>query len=408
MNLPAQPATGQSRNLRHLDREKRRRQRVGAAEKPQDMICAPAPTPKQWGTPPWRIDFRVKVFPIEDRVDFVIVGGGLTGLSAATWLKKMAPERTVVLLEAATVGSGASGRSGGMVLADTAAGKMPGLGNVIRGFRSTLDELGIHCDYRTSRVWELGRTGGTRCALDWTDSGRLRVTKTVEGGSVDPGKLATGLARTAENLGVSIVQLSPARAVRADGDPLVFVHNKWVRARHLLIATNAQSWELSGLAAGTEPKFTLATCTEPLDDRQVRALGLASRRPFYTTDLPYLWGRALKNNALVFGSGLVDVRSQQQLDDLSVSSGRPRRMLRTLEKRIRGLHPVLRNIAFTHRWGGPILLTPGARPVFRAHPQLPRTIALGGYNGHGVALSVYLGRWAAEAMLKERALPDWS
>lgn len=32
---------------------------------------------------------------------------------------------------------------------------------------------------------------------------------------------------------------------------------------------------------------------------------------------------------------------------------------------------------------------------------------LTGYNGHGVALSVYLGRWAAAALLGRRSLPRW-
>jgi glycine/D-amino acid oxidase-like deaminating enzyme len=35
-------------------------------------------------------------------------------------------------------------------------------------------------------------------------------------------------------------------------------------------------------------------------------------------------------------------------------------------------------------------------------------IVLGAYSGHGVAQSVYLGAWAAEAMLGRRELPDWS
>jgi len=33
---------------------------------------------------------------------------------------------------------------------------------------------------------------------------------------------------------------------------------------------------------------------------------------------------------------------------------------------------------------------------------------LGAYSGHGVALSVYLGAWAAEALLGRRDLPAWS
>ena len=48
------------------------------------------------------------------------------------------------------------------------------------------------------------------------------------------------------------------------------------------------------------------------------------------------------------------------------------------------------------------------RPVFGPHPADPRGIVLGAYSGHGVALSVYLGSWAAEAMLDQRNLPAWS
>jgi len=34
-------------------------------------------------------------------------------------------------------------------------------------------------------------------------------------------------------------------------------------------------------------------------------------------------------------------------------------------------------------------------------------IVIGGFSGHGVALSVYLGRWAAEAILVGREMPRW-
>jgi glycine/D-amino acid oxidase-like deaminating enzyme len=34
-------------------------------------------------------------------------------------------------------------------------------------------------------------------------------------------------------------------------------------------------------------------------------------------------------------------------------------------------------------------------------------MVLAGYNGHGVALSVYLGKWAAQALLNRRPLPRW-
>src|SRR2546426_8469465 len=64
--------------------------------------------------------------------------------------------------------------------------------------------------------------------------------------------------------------------------------------------------------------------------------------------------------------------------------------LAILERRVRGLHPVLRDVEFCHRWGGPILIADSWQPVFDRHPRCPQALILGGYSGHGVALSVYL------------------
>jgi hypothetical protein len=45
--------------------------------------------------------------------------------------------------------------------------------------------------------------------------------------------------------------------------------------------------------------------------------------------------------------------------------------------------------------------------VFSYHPASPNGIVLGVFAGHGVALSVHLGAWAAEALLGRRELPEW-
>jgi glycine/D-amino acid oxidase-like deaminating enzyme len=62
----------------------------------------------------------------------------------------------------------------------------------------------------------------------------------------------------------------------------------------------------------------------------------------------------------------------------------------------------------SHRWGGPILIADKWQPVFRRHAEYRDVIVLGAYSGHGVALSVYLGAWAAEAMLGKKDLPQWA
>jgi glycine/D-amino acid oxidase-like deaminating enzyme len=75
---------------------------------------------------------------LPDEVDIAIIGGGFTGLAAAAWLRRLAPEKTVAVLEARCIGQGASGRTGGIALGGTAAGDLPGLGDVLGGFKSIL------------------------------------------------------------------------------------------------------------------------------------------------------------------------------------------------------------------------------------------------------------------------------
>jgi FAD dependent oxidoreductase len=74
-----------------------------------------------WGAPPWLIDFAVRNKPVPPSVNFAIVGGGFTGLAAAAWLRRLAPEKSVAVFEADRIGAGASGRTGGMALAESAA-----------------------------------------------------------------------------------------------------------------------------------------------------------------------------------------------------------------------------------------------------------------------------------------------
>lgn len=47
--------------------------------------------------------------------DFIIIGGGIAGLSSAYWLQKQSPSAKIALLEKNQLGSGASGRNAGFV-----------------------------------------------------------------------------------------------------------------------------------------------------------------------------------------------------------------------------------------------------------------------------------------------------
>ncbi len=412
-----------------------------------------------WGIPPWTIDFRPAKRPVPDEVDFAVIGAGFAGLSAAAWLAKLAPGKSVLVLESESIGNGASGRTGGMALSETAAGPLPGLGDVLAGYKKILRALHVDSRLILPGAWELGRSGSSKTSpISWNDSGDLHVVKKVPGGTVDPGKVVSGLARAAQNAGAQIIEhaevlsIEPASqaviarlasashsrrhaAAANDSEPLLAVRvrmkdgrrseHKTILARQVLLTTNAASLHLTGLHNQAEPKLTLALATAPLTSAQLRATGLAARRPFYTVDFPYLWGRPLVNNGYIFGAGLVPMpTSWDAMFSLDFSKRKPQhtfsellrfdihrgdsaKSLDWLESRVRNMHPALRNIRVTHRWGGPILITKGMRPVFRHHAHHKNILTLAGFSGHGVALSVYLGHWAAQSLLGQRPLPHW-
>jgi glycine/D-amino acid oxidase-like deaminating enzyme len=264
-------------------------------------------------------------------------------------------------------------------------------------------------------AWEIGRSGGSRHSpVDWNDSGKLRVMREVPGGTLDPGKLASGLARAACGLGAGVFENTRVENIDWSGHPIVHLARGELRAGKILFATNGLSTELSGLE-GAEPRLTLAVASEPLREEQLQEIGLGERKPFYTIDFPYLWGRARADNSVIWGSGLVAAPGSRNLENIDITSGDSRRLIAALEARVGGLHPALKSIAFTHRWGGPILFRESWVPVFDWHPQSRKksretsssAIVLGAYAGHGVAQSSYLGAWAAEALLGRRDLPEW-
>jgi glycine/D-amino acid oxidase-like deaminating enzyme len=397
-----------------------------------------------WGTPPWTVDFRPAKRPLPDQVDFAIVGAGFAGLSAAVWLAKLAPNKSIVVLESEMIGNGASGRTGGMALADTAAGPLPGLGDVLAGYKKILAALHIDARLTLPGAWELGRSHALKNSpISWNDSGNVRVVKKVPGGTVNPGKVVSGLARAAQKSGAQIIEhaevvsIDPASqfAAATDSDhPLALrirlksprgARQKTIHARQVLLTTNAASLHLTGLHNQAEPKLTLALATAPLTRAQLQATGLAAGHPFYTIDFPYLWGRPLENHGYIFGAGLVPMpkswdaifsrnftkrKPQHTFSELfrfHTDRGITAKRLDWLESRVRNMHPALQNIRVTHRWGGPILITKGMHPIFRHHAHHKNILTLAGFSGHGVALSVYLGHWAAQSLLGHRPLPHW-
>jgi len=364
-----------------------------------------AATP-HWGNPPWRIDVDVPATPPPARADVAIVGAGFTGLSTA-WHLARAGAR-VVVLEASTLGAGASGRTGGLALEGTARGPQPGADDCLAALVQLVADAGIECDLRLDGCWELAhRPAGAGVMPGWCDGDSVLAEASLEpGGTIDPGALVSGLARAALAAGTQLALQQAVVGLDLGPRHRLTTPTAVVEADHVVVAMNAYPETFLPRQLPLHAALTLALATAPLGGELLATIGLGARRPFYTVDLPYLWGRANPDGALVLGAGLVfpegNAVASVDLDGHAV-----RDALARLEARVRRLHPALADVHITHRWGGPIAFRAERDSLCTRLAEAPQVIVTGGYAGHGVALSLRLGAHVADAITRNAPLPDF-
>jgi gamma-glutamylputrescine oxidase len=362
---------------------------------------------KQWGTTPWTYERVPQRGGQVEAAQVAIIGGGFTGASTAYHLAKRGI--SAAIFEASRIGEGASGRTGGLVLEGTAAGPLEQADSCVPELDRLVKAEAIDCGLRLPGCWEIEHGAGhNQRLLPWQDAGQpIHIANTVSGGVVEPARLLIGLLRAAIGLGATLHENTPVRRIVTTPQPAIEFGRQVVYPEYIVVAANAWLSELLPLEhVNVHSSLTFACATQPLDAATLQAIGLAEGIPFYTTDLPYLWGRTMDDGRVVFGAGLV-FGSPQELEASDVNRGSPRAALAQLEDRVRGLHPGLRKVEFSASWGGPIAFTEDAVPLLGRLPDRPTVIVAGAYAGHGVALSVHAGRLAARAIVEGAELPRW-
>jgi glycine/D-amino acid oxidase-like deaminating enzyme len=313
-----------------------------------------------------------------------------------------------VVFEADVVGSGASGRTGGIILEDTAQGRLAAVEDCIPTLQRLLLETGIACELDLPGCWEL--THESRGNPLWKDGDReISIEDTVPGGTLDPGKLVGDLARAVRRAGVMLFEHAPVREISAGPTLRLQVAEKVVVTEHAVLGLNAYTRSLVAPGADFHPALALALCTGPLEPGTIERLGITDRTPFYTVDLPYLWGRPLCRNheeRLILGGGL-GFDASGQVRRIDCASPEVVQSFAHLEERVRGLHPALAQIVIAFRWGGPVAFRAGGHPILCRHPAQPNLILTGAYAGHGLALSIRMGELAARILLGDADSPAW-
>ena len=337
--------------------------------------------------------------------DVAIIGGGLTGVSAAYHLAHLGIRP--VLFEAELVGDGASGRTGGLVLEGTAAGTLADVESCVPGLRRLVEHESIECDLSLPGCWEIEHRNAAARRLPWTDNGLpVYISRTVPGGAVQPAALTLGIAEAAARAGAMLCERSPVARIAYGRDISVEIGARKFTPGRLVVATNAWINATLPRTPSLHSSLTFACVTEPLDSAVISAIGLGEGVPFYTSDLPYLWGRTTRDGRVIFGAGLVFGRPPE-LDRTRVSEGSSHAVIERLQQRVRGLHPALGDVRFQSAWAGPIAFGESSVPLLGTCPDEPRVIVSGAYAGHGVALSVRAGELIALAIVRNRPLPGW-
>ncbi|MHB0777008.1 NAD(P)/FAD-dependent oxidoreductase [Halomonas sp. WWR20] len=358
----------------------------------------------------------------EVRADVCVVGGGVTGCSAALHLAERGYR--VVLLEAGEIGHGASGRSGGQIL--------PGLGTDMPVIEKALGRE------MARRTWELSREsvrltqalierhaipcdlawGYLHVALKprhvramrrhqaymaevydysgetWLDAPALRehvVTDAYlgglfdrEGGHLHPLNYTLGLARAAQQAGVVIHEHSPAIRIEQETPATVVTVHGRVKTDYVVIATNAYLEGLVREMSGRIMKVAnYIIATEPLSDAQVAQV-LPRNDAVSDANFVLDYYRLSADHRLLYGG------------EVSYSGREPRGLRARMEAKMARLFPALEGVRIDYRWGGDVAITRNRAPDFG---WLGSNIVYAqGYSGHGMSLAGLAGQLMAESI----------
>ena len=366
--------------------------------------------------------------------DLAIVGGGYTGLWTAILAKERDPSRDVVLIDAHEAGSAASGRNGGFMDSSLTHGianaqvRFPdevglledlGLENM-NEIEAAIRRYSIDCDFERNGVIEIASTRHNDNYLEelledyqqlrelghkveWLDETAVKreVNSPIFTGGmwckdtaalVDPARLAWGLKRAAELLGVRIYEDTKAVGLEHSGNGITVVTPlSSIRAHRVALATNAFKPLLRRMHNYIAPVYDYCLTTEPLTPSQLDSLGWKNRQGlsdisnqfhYYrlTADNRILWGGY---DAMYFFGGKLNTELESRPETWAKLS---RHFFETF--------PQLEGVRFSHAWGGAID-TCSRYSVFWGTAMRDKVAYAIGYTGLGVAST----RFGAQVML---------
>lgn len=362
---------------------------------------------------------------LPQRADVAVIGGGITGLSAALALARRGAR--VVVLEAHSMGWGASSRNGGMVLTGLKLGMSTvadryGLEtarllwncslDAIRAVEQTIRNERIECGFARNGHLLVASKPAHYAALEQEASHMEKVfhhtlrlvpasdlraeigSDAFHGGLVDevsgglnPAQYVAGLARAAAGAGAALYPGTPAtRLHHRSGGFKIDTPRGSLDAQRILVATAGYTGTATpALRRRIVPIGSFIIATERLREDVLRALDPMQRMIFDSRHYLHYW--RTWDGRMIFGG---------RAAFFPETASSTRRSAEILRRDLVAIFPQLRGARIEFAWGGTLDFAFDTMPHVGEMDGMVYCI---GYAGHGVALGTYLGQTAAEAML---------
>jgi len=356
------------------------------------------------------------------RVDVAVVGGGFCGLSAARTLA-MRGVRTVVL-EAETLGWGASGRNGGMVLTGM---KLPvptligryGRSMVRRMYAASLESIdlverivkdeGIECSFARCGHLEVAckkahfeayAAAAEEIKKEFNHELRIVGKSELRGeigsdiyyggmvdgasASVNPAQYVTGLAQAAQRAGACLYDHARVTSIKpqviaGSRSLLLETARGKVSAKEVLLATGAYTTEATpGLRKKLIPVGSYIIATEPLPAELARELSPWNRMIYDSKHFLYYY-RLTPDNRMLFGG---------RAAFFPESESTVRESAEILRRGMIEVYPQLAKTKVEFVWGGTLDF---AIDVMPHAGKIDEMYFAMGFAGHGVAAATWMG-----------------
>lgn len=392
-------------------------------------------TPVHRGTAAWSAILGEQPTPItldaNLTADFVLVGGGFAGLSAALRLRQLNQGAKIVVLEASRLAEGASGRNSGFMIdlphdltSDDYAGHgddraMIALNRQAIGFaRTAVEAYGIDGNFfdpagkvngaasasaealNQSYAQHLSDLGEPNQRLDAQAMFDLTGSRHYHSGLYTPGTVMLqpagyirGFGEGLRRDGVAVYENSPVTKIERSGRGWVVVTPKGQVQAGKVILTNNGHLESFGFAQNRLMHvFLYASMTAELDGPALKALGGQPRWGITPSDP---MGTTMRRIDTGQGGNRIITRTCATFEPgMEPSEATLQRTAKVHQQKFDRRFPQLRGMRMEHTWAGHLCLTQNGVSVMK--PLDEGLFAACVCNGLGTARSTLTGIAAAE------------